>query len=224
MKKSGLVILLLISTQLSLFGQEENVEEGKQRPRLNDNTIAFKFSPMQLIVGEFNLGFEAQTSIKTSIEIEVGPTISNVGFSRLTYIPEDGNNVTENSALGYFISLGLRYYPLEKTEALNRFYVSPVLKYRVYNYTLSEGSGSLEDIQATKTQVKFHFIFGDQLWASKSFAFDFFLGPGIGFQEITNYDAAAFYENFDYTYYWDKKIESKPQLLLTAGVKIGLGH
>lgn len=222
MKQLFLFSICFLTVSHFSFSQDDE----KKGPRLNDNRAAFKFSPMQMIIGEFNIGVEFQTSKKTSLEIELGPTISEIGFARLDFMPpEDGDNVSENSNIGFFGSIGFRYYPLEVTEALNRMYVSPILKYRMYNFTLSENSDNLDDIMASKSQAKFLFNFGYQLWASKSFGFDFYLGTGVGFQQITDYDAIAVYDpaTFVYTYEWDKQSSSKPQMLLNAGVKMVFG-
>lgn len=226
MKNLYLLTLLIgmISSVASAQTEETNaVAEGKKQPRLNENTMVFKFSPLQMIVGELNFGFEAQTSKKTSVEVELGPTLSQVGFAGIKF-EDSGENVSESSDLGVFGSFGFRYYPLDKTEALNRIYISPVLKFRLYNSKLRELSGNLSDIRETNMQAKFLFNFGYQLWASKSFAFDFFIGTGFGYRQITSYKAIVVYENFENNYVWDRTVSESPQFVMNLGVKIGLGR
>jgi len=226
MRNLGVFILFIgMVTSFAFAQSDEGVDDEisvKRKPRLNENTMVFKFSPFQMIVGELNFGFEAQTSKKTSVEIELGPTLSQVGFAGIKF-EDSGENVSERSDVGFFGSFGFRYYPLDKTEALNRIYVSPILKFRLYNSKLHELSGNLSDIRATNIQAKFLFNFGYELWASRSFAFDFFVGAGFGYRQITSYRTIVVYENFENTYVWDRTISDSPQVIMNLGVKIGLG-
>ncbi|MDG1429870.1 MAG: DUF3575 domain-containing protein [Crocinitomicaceae bacterium] len=198
----------------------------KKEPRLNDNTKVVKFSPLQIIVGEINLGFELQTSLKGSAEFSAGPTISNIGLGGQSHLidPWSGSQ-SETTGLGFFASAAYRYYPLDGTEALNRFYVSPVLKYRLYNFGLNDLANGLDPTKGNESQLNFLFNFGYQLWVSKSFSLDFFGGMGIGMQTVNSSFSEAIYnpDTFDYDYRWRESSITRARYVFTMGLKVGIG-
>jgi hypothetical protein len=238
MKGFNLIAALLLS--LITFGQEDIIiidkselrEYKRQRPereiRLNDNTKVIKFSPLSMMVGEINFGYERQLSIKGSIDLQFGPTISEIGFGNVDnhQFNQIGVSSRHNSGLGFLIGAGYRYYPLDETEALNRLYVSPVLKYRLYNYSIDELSGVLDPLDGSDQQLNFYFNFGYQLWVSNSFSLDFYTGMGIGYQEI--FDGYA-------TTIWNDQMQQNENVWITErstgaryvfnmGLKVGIGY
>ncbi len=224
-------------SSLLSFGQDDIViidkelyEESRRSPRLNDNIQIVKFSPTQLIMGELNFGYERQVSKKGSIEIEAGPTLSQVS------ILGPGNHLfsfaqgsaQENSFIGGHISFSYRFYPLDGTEALNRLYVAPVIKYRQYNVLLRDNSDvpngpDLGTVKARDYQTNFTFNFGYELWASKSFCFDFFVGTGLGWRHQTTYAPVIEFNGTEWTGYWAGYNDAWARFLLTGGVKLGIG-
>ena len=211
------ITVFLLSVSIT-FSQEEG------RPRQIENKWAVKITPTQMIMGELNLGIEFKVSPKTSIEIQLGPTISEVGFGgRIWENMDQTSSISRESSIGYFGALGFRYYPLEKTQAMTRLYIEPQLKYRVYNSSLSEETGLWGEQTSSITQYKFIFNTGYQLWATKSFGFDFYLGAGLGYRTVTDYSPEISYGANGYEYMWEENTYSKPQLLLNFGVKVAIG-
>lgn len=193
--------------------------EGRQ-PKLNENVNVFKFSPLQMIMGELNFGYERQISKKGSLEFELGPTISRIGLGTQSHLFGTNNHT---SKFGFHFGLGYRYYPLEKTEALNRLYISPVVKFRLYNYGVTDVSGSLPAENGTDVQLNFTFNVGYQLWAAKTFALDFFMGTGLGMRKITDYNVSNVWNNGQWEEQWNREVSSFPRYVFTAGFKIGIG-
>ena len=237
MKTLNLILGLILS--ISTIAQEEIIIIDKselkgykrQKPereiKLNDNIQVIKFAPLNMMVGELNFGYERQLSIKGSIDFEIGPTISEIGFGNVDNHQWNqlGVSSQHNSGLGFVLGVGYRYYPLDETEALNRFYVSPVVKYRIFNYTIDEITGVLEDLQGFDRQLNFYFNFGYQLWASNSFSIDFYTGMGIGYQEI--YDGYATTQWNDVTQQnedlWITDRSSGARYVFNLGLKVGIG-
>jgi Protein of unknown function (DUF3575) len=233
MSRLALLTLLLICFQTVSFGQVEDIyreETPEDEPLLNfdQKRMAFKFSPLQSVMGELNLGFELRATKKISIEIEAGPTISNIGlaggFSSVLGFESDSILSVRNSGIGFFSSVSLRYYILRNREALDGLYMAPMLKFRMYNSHFSEPSGNLESIRGAHIQAKLLINFGYQLWATKHFSLDFFVGTGFGFREEISYNTETYYENNQWNYDWQRLVDSRAQLLTTFGVKFGFGR
>ncbi len=238
MKAFNLILGLLLT--VSTFAQEEIIIIDKselkgykrQKPereiKLNDNTRVIKFAPLSMFAGEINFGFERQLSIKGSLDLEFGPTISEIGLGDVDnhYWNSLGLNTQRESGLGFLLGASYRYYPLDETEALNRFYVAPVLKYRLYNFRVSEISGLLDDLEGSEQQLNFYFNFGYQLWVSNSFSLDFYTGMGIGYQEI--FDGYATTQWNDVTQQneniWVTDLSSGARYVFNMGLKVGIGY
>lgn len=197
----------------------------KKEIKLNDNIQVIKFAPLNLMIGEINFGYERQTSLKGSVDFEIGPTISKVGFGLDNHYidPWGAPTEVENSGLGFFLSAGYRFYPLDETEALNRFYVSPVLKYKLLNYSISDISENLANTHASETRLNFYFNFGYQVWVAKSFSMDMYCGFGIGYLDVRDYNAIYEYVDNDYQYRWDENFSSGAVYVGNIGLKIGIG-
>lgn len=232
MKKLILSTLLFGSVYASAQTEVIIIDKGEYKQRkekeikLNDNTQVFKFSPLAMLVGEINFSYEKQTSQKGSVEFSLGPTLSKVGFGVNTHIFDGFQpSVTENTGLGFFTSLGYRFYPLDQTEALNRLYFSPIVKYKLLNYSYHDNSGSLDDIKASDSRIDFYFNMGYQLWAAKSFSIDFFGGIGLGYRTTEEYRTDSYYDtNGEWQYKWVKYSGSGARYLATMGFKIGIGQ
>lgn len=221
------LIVSILFTGL-LFAQDEVIiidkGKGKEKSnsyRLNDNTSILKFAPLNMLAGEITFGYEHQTSIKGSIDMELGATLSNIGFGTSNHIISP--NQERNSGFGFVTGFGYRYYPLDNTEALNRFYVSPVVRYRLYTFGEKDLSGNLPNTNGRNSSFSFLFNFGYELWASESFAFDFYCGMGLGYQEILSHNATYSYGQNDWYYEWNTNLESGARYVFTAGLKVGIG-
>ncbi|MFT5859037.1 MAG: hypothetical protein ACI865_001133 [Flavobacteriaceae bacterium] len=197
----------------------------KKEPKLNENTRVVKFSPLQMIVGEINFSYEVQTSKKGSVEFGAGPTISNIGFGGQSHIIDPWGGQSETTSFGLFASAAYRYYPLDGTEALNRFYVSPMLKFRLYNFGLNDLSQNLDPTTGNEQQVNFLLNFGYQAWVSKSFSMDFFVGMGLGMKTVNSAFADAIFDPVTngYLYEWHESSSTQARYLFTMGMKVGIG-
>lgn len=237
MKKSILsTITAMLVIVTSGIAQEELViieqsggryKRAKKPIRLNDNIGVFKFSPTQLLAGEINFSYERQFSKNSSFEIGAGPTISNISAGdgqNHFYDPSYGGYAYQTSGLGVFVEAAYRYYPLDETEALNRFYLSPILKYKVKNFGLEDASGVLENEKGSDSRMNFAFNVGYQLWLSKSFSMDFYTGLGIGYQQYTSYFPESTYVAPDWTFQWRDNSYTQARYVFNFGVKVGIGH
>lgn len=213
--------------EIIVIEQNNRTRREKKPIRLNDNTSVIKFTPTQMLVGEINFSFEKQLSKFTSLEISAGPTISNIAFGNVNshFIdPWGGGYAYQSSGLGFFTEVGYRYYPLDETEALNRFYLSPTLKYRLMNFGLHDASGVLAPTKGNDMQMNFAFNVGYQLWLSKSFAMDFFTGLGIGYQQRKNFQPEQVFIDNNWTSQWTDRSSSGARYVFNFGVKVGIGQ
>lgn len=237
--KKLLVAIYLLSFLPTAFGQEEKIividrgsgktyREKKERT-LVDHKSVMKFSPLQMVVGEINFGFEKKIDEMSSIEFEFGPTLSNVGLTVSANHYNDpwgGSQIGETSKIGFFGSAGYRFYPMDNGKVLNGFYVSPVLKYRLMNFGIHDYSENLTDTKGSENHMYFTFNFGFQRWLSQNFSLDMFGGIGLGYESHLRYTTAASYDGNTgvYSYYWDKNAYDGVRFVLTGGVKIGIGR
>jgi len=239
MKKTFL-LLTFTSLFLSVFGQEEKIividkgsgktyrhREAKEKI-LVDHMSVMKFSPLQMVVGEINFGFEKKIDEMSSIEFELGPTLSNIGFTVNDnhYYDPFGNYSAETSKIGVFVGVGYRFYPMDNSKVLNGFYVSPVFKYRLFNFGVHDYSENLKDSKGNENQLLFSFNFGYQKWLSQSFSLDFFGGVGLAYESHLHQQVATEYNSQTgyYDYYWDPNAYSGVRYLMTAGIKVGIGN
>ena len=213
--------------EVVVIEQGSKYKRAKKPIRLNDNTSIIKFTPTQLLAGEINFSFEKQLSKNTSFEIGAGPTISNIAFGNVNshlIDPWGGGYAYQTSGLGFFAEAGYRYYPLDETEALNRFYLSPVMKFKLMNYGLSDASGVLSPTKGNEMNLNFSFNVGYQLWLSKSFAMDFYTGLGIGYQQLKSYYPENIYVDPNWEYQWRDNSRSGARYVFNFGVKVGIGQ
>ncbi len=229
MKKTILLSTLLFG--FTTFGQQEVIiidkgaykERKEKEIKLNDNTQVLKFAPLNMMVGEINFSYEKQTSQKGSFELGIGPTLSKIGFGVDTHI-FDTPSVTENSGLGFFTSVAYRFYPLDETEALNRFYVSPILKFKLLNYSYQDNNTNLGSVKASDNRLDFYFNFGYQVWAAKSFSLDFYGGIGLGYRTTEEYRVESTYTSSgEWVNKWVMYSVSGARYIANLGLKIGIG-
>lgn len=210
--------------EIIIVDREHKDYRRSREVKLNDNTQAFKFAPLNLLIGEINFGYERQVSQKGSVDFEFGPTISKIGFGVNSHYanPYEPSQI-ENGGIGFLASVGYRFYPLDETEALNRFYVSPVLKYKILNHTVEELSGLVDDAKGSDTQFNFYFNFGYQVWAAKTFSLDFYTGLGIGYQLKIDQRIAYEFVNNDWNYFWEREEAKGTRYVFNLGLKLGIG-
>lgn len=230
-----LSFLICTSFSIGAFSQQEVViiDKGEVRNykkerqiKLNDNIQVFKFAPLNMIAGEINFGYERQISQKGSLDFEIGPTISKIGFGVNNHLIDPiGGEPQQNevSGMGFVFSMGYRFYPLDETEALNRFYVSPVLKYKLLNHQVEDLSGTLNNVNGSNSMFNFYFNFGYQVWAAKKFSIDFYGGLGIGYQNVRDYYMTTVYNGMDWEYSWQEEGGKGARYVFNTGIKVGIG-
>lgn len=213
-----ILLSLSLFTSLTAFCQEES----------DYSKFAVKLSPTQLLFGEFHLAFEHRIAPHSSFEISAGPTISEVGGSMLITNSDLGANMQydRQTDFGYFVGLAYRFYPLNYAQAPRGLYVSPELKYRVYNTTFRDiNSFGLSDQKGSTTQAMFRFNIGYQFWPGKKFALDVFTGIGIGAVNSVSYSVLNVYNpDGSYTTSWLKESSNRASANATFGLKIGIGN
>lgn len=222
---------LLITS--SSFAQEEIVIIDRSKSRYktqrdfkrNENTQVYKFAPLSLFDGEILFGYERQLTAKGSFDVELGPTISKISFGIPGHIGNSFEPVAgESSGMGIVLGAAYRFYPLDETEALNRFYVSPQFRFKVYNHTVQDYSGFIPDVvKGQETMANFFFNFGYQSWLSSTFSLDFYFGVGIGQYNSRDYFAETFFNGADWDYRWVENNRSGARYVLNAGIKMGIG-
>lgn len=222
--KSTFLCLLILFLSTAVFSQ---------RAERTDNSFAIKFSPFQMVLGELNFAYEQRVAKHASIEIDLGPTFSQLGIGDVNShgpvpMPEP-NPVSysyERSAMGYFGSLGFRYYPLQYAGAVRGMYFSPIVKYRVFNTRYEDQMGILDDKIGAKTQIMFRFVTGFQFWMTQNFGMDVFMGVGLGNVSESSYFATNEYDpnTGTYTNKWIENKGSGARINATFGFKLSFGN
>ena len=228
-----LFCIAFVAISVDLNAQEEQIiiidkgdlkKRSNREPKINENDRVVKFSPLNMLVGEIGLGYEHKNSAKSSLDFEAGFTISELGIGTNQHLFFwGGNNVERSSGAGVFARVGYRYYPLDNTEALNRFYISPILKYKLRTYSFSSANILADTKNGSETQLNFLFDFGYQVWLAKSFSLDFYMGMGIGYRQYKSYWVNDIFENNEWTTEWVQDTDSYPRYVFDIGMKIGIG-
>jgi hypothetical protein len=208
MNKFISVFLVTILASIS-FGQESTSERK----------YAIKFAPIQLISGEFNFAYEQRIGKFTSVELELGPTFSEVGFTRGNHsFWENGN---PDSGIGFHGALGVRLYPLCDAYEMKSLYLEPQIKYRRYNSVYTDNDYNAGDVTGNLDQLIFRFNMGIQFWASDRLTIDIYAGIGLG-----NNSDETYYLNYDGVsgnYIWQSNVEKELLVNGTTGIRIGFG-
>lgn len=226
-----LVALIIIN---GAFAQEDkyviidrsDYEKKKEKEiKLNDNIQVYKFAPLNMFAGEILFGYERQINKKSSFDVELGPTISKIG---LGFQMHGGTafepDIQDVSGMGVVTGISFRYYPLDETEALNRFYVAPQFRFKVYNHGVQDVGGFLPEVQkGNQVNSNFYFNFGYQVWLSKTFSLDMYCGTGIGMRTERDYYVETVFVNNQWEYQWVELNGSGARYLFQLGLKVGIG-
>lgn len=208
MNKVITTLIVTIISSLS-FAQEETTEKS----------FAVKFSPVQLLAGEFNFTVEKSLTKFTSLEVELGPTFSEVGFTRGNHALWGQGQLM--SAIGFHGALGIRLYPLCDAYEMKSLYLEPQVKFRRYNSVYVDETQKVEDITGTLDQVIFRFNLGFQFWPSDRLTMDVFAGIGMGNNTDTRYN--LMYDGVSNSYSWQPNVEKRLLVNGTTGIRIGFG-
>jgi|TARA_R110000737_G_scaffold352891_1_gene400887 hypothetical protein len=215
--------LTLAVTTLFLGSLAANAQDQSGR-----NSVV-KFSPSKMMRGEIQFSYERKMAEQASFEFSAGPAISNVSPLNFDHIFGNGSNATESSLLGFVATIGARYYPLEDRDALEGFYVSPIIGFTQLNYNFSAdniGYGIvLPDQRGHSNQTSFAFVFGTQKWLSSTFCLDMYIGSGI--KQITEQNYFIDYGDFNGpinpTPKWGEQTNTNVTWFITGGIKVGIG-
>lgn len=231
MKK--LILIYFCCSGLQLIAQEDKQiiivdrtsdrsrpKESRMPRRMVEHMNVFKFDPIRMAIGEINFSYERVLNDPMSLEIELGPTVSNLGTNRFF-----SNQSQKNSAMGVFTSVALKFYPLDGRPALNQLYISPKFKYRRYNEIIdaTSSSSSLPNIKGFSNEAIFTFNFGYQQWLANNFSFDYYLGIGIGSYASTTYRATTEFVNNEWQENWLRDDDKYTRFVATIGMKVGIG-
>ncbi len=221
---SGLQLIAQDDRQVIILDRtsQRNRPEAERMPRrMVEHMNVFKFDPLRMAIGEINFAYERVLDDPLSLEVELGPTVSNLGRNRFTV--NQTQSVT-NSAMGVFTSVALKFYPLDGRPALNQLYISPKFKYRRYNETIEGGANStLSSVKGFTNESIFTFNFGYQQWLANRFSFDYYFGVGIGSYGKTSYQSTSEYVNNEWKEIWQKQSQNYTHFVATIGMKIGIG-
>ena len=221
------------STLIHLLNHMDSRLEKKQKDLVwkNNRTWALKFSPLHMAVGDIGFYFERRTGQRTSIEVGVGATISNVGESG--FLPDIDFPLLDYDILyisnasysktGFLGALEFRVYPIEHARAMNHFYIAPAVKYKLYNFGIRDYNNNLPNTNGTDMRFNGYLNCGFQLWPAKRFALDAFFGAGLGYRVETSSNVQSYYENGEWKHYWQPDEENEIHFLMNVGVKLGIG-
>ncbi|TSJ41975.1 hypothetical protein [Fluviicola chungangensis] len=227
--KKLLGIILLSAVSLGAHSQETMEDSGEKR-------FVLKFCPTQLFAGEFNFSYEQRVARILSLELEVGPTISqfgvNFGNQRL-WQGNDGLGVWQfqsigedaEAAIGFHVSLAPKFYPTSEDNQLKGLYLSPVFKYRKYNYINEDINGILDDAKSHLDQMIFRFNMGFQFWPGDgNFSIDMYFGVGLSTFHIQGQSLDSYVDDQGYTQTrWSSFSDTGIRFNAATGLKFGFG-
>lgn len=205
--------------------KQKSVNDGMPR-RLVDLNQVFKFDPVRMAIGEINFSYERVVGQQSSIEVELGPTVSNLGRNRPF---ENPMGERRNSEVGVFASAAFKFYPLDGRPALNQLYISPKFKYRRYNESTeapdnAPGIPALPSIKGYSNEAIFTFNFGYQQWLAQRFSFDYYIGFGLGsYNGRSHYSAYIDDGNGGQKLGWVNNDSRYTRFVGTIGIKVGIG-
>jgi hypothetical protein len=224
----GIFIISVVS--FSTYSQEDaEMDSG-------DKNFVIKFCPTQIVAGELNFSYEQRIARILSLELEVGPTISqfglNFGNQRLWRGNEgleiwqfDPIDIEAKSAVGFHVSLAPKFYPASEDNQLKGLYLSPVFKYRKYNYINEDQTGNIDDAKSNIDQMIFRFNLGFQFWpGDNNFSLDMYFGVGLGTYNIHGQYMDAYVDDQGYTQVgWRSYNDTGIRFNAATGIKFGFG-
>ncbi len=220
MKKVIILFSFTLVITTTAFGQKMKSFQSK-----TEAETVIKFTPTKIFSGMIEFGVEQAIGDRTSVELNLGPTISNISpFGNGHGIVGDINGLynTTGSQLGFHINGGIRFYPIEDKYVMNGFYVSPILDFRYFNYQFQDfynPNGPAFD--GFRQEMSFGFLFGAQSWVSKYFGLDTYMGMGIKSVDVKQ--AFNQYDPWGGTGVWQEQRTTDARWFVTAGIKIGIG-
>ncbi|MGV3611822.1 MAG: hypothetical protein ACO1N0_12780 [Fluviicola sp.] len=223
--KNLIAVIILSALSFGSYSQEEADNSMEKK-------FVLKFCPTQLIAGEFNFSYEQRVARIISLELEVGPTISQFGLNfgnqrlwRSDLWEFDAINPDADAAIGFHASLAPKFYPTSQDNELKGLYLSPMFKYRTYNYTVEDVTGNLDDQRASLSQAMFRFNMGFQFWPGDgNFSIDMYFGVGLSTFTIKDRLVDNYVDNQGYVQsQWVTNTDTGVRLNVATGLKFGFG-
>ncbi len=223
--KKLLGIIILTAVSFGTYSQEETEGSGEKK-------FVLKFCPTQLVAGEFNFSYEQRIARIFSLELEVGPTISQFGLNfgnqrlwRSDIWEFDPINENAEAAIGFHVSLAPKFYPTSEDNQLKGLYLSPVFKYRTYNFTNEDVTGNLDDARSSLSQAIFRFNMGFQFWPGDgNFSVDMYFGVGLSTFTIKDQYVDSYVDNQGYVQsQWTSTSDTGIRMNVATGLKFGFG-
>lgn len=223
--KNLIAIMILSALSFGAYSQEEMENSVEKK-------FVLKFCPTQLIAGEFNFSYEQRVARIISLELEVGPTISQFGLNfgnqrlwRGDIWDFDPINSDAEAAIGFHASLAPKFYPTSDDNRLQGLYLSPMFKYRAYNYRTEDVNGVLDDAKSSLSQAIFRFNMGFQFWPGDgNFSIDMYFGVGLSTFTIRDQYLDNYIDNNGYVQtQWSKNTDTGIRLNAATGIKFGFG-
>lgn len=220
----GIVIVSVVS--FGAYSQDEMEMES------NEKNFVLKFCPTQLVAGEFNFSYEQRVARMVSLELEIGPTISqfglNFGNQQLWQGDIWGFDAIDdeaNSAIGFHASLAPRFYPMSQDRELKGLYISPVFKYRKYNYVNEDMNGMLDDAKSNIDQLILRFNMGFQFWPGNgNFSLDMFFGVGLSTYNINGRYVNTYVDDQGFVQSaWSSYTDTGIRFNAATGIRFGFG-
>lgn len=232
MKKLMLTAVLFTYCS-AYFAQEEGkvvyvrMDKPKENKpaRMVDLENVFKFDPLRMLSGEINFAYERRVGDKSSFEVELGPTVSELGGFQ--YGASHSYGGYSNSRMGMFGSLAFRYYPLDDRLAFNGLYVSPKYSFKHYNVNYSiPDDPTTPSVDGYNKASQFTFNVGIQTWVAKNFSIDYYAGIGIGnYQSLfVNYLSVYDPNTQQYVMTANEETTNDFRYVFTLGIKLGIGN
>ncbi|MDR0802502.1 hypothetical protein [Fluviicola sp.] len=223
--KRLLGIIILSAVSFSTYSQNES----------GYRNFAIKFSPTQLAAGEFNFSYEQRVARLISLELELGPTISQFGSNfgnqklwqgDLGLWDFDAIDKNAFASVGFHVSLAPRFYPSFDDGQMKGLYLSPVFKFRQYNYT--NKFDMLDNARSSISQFIFRFNMGLQFWPGDGkFSIDMYFGLGLGTFNIKGQRVGE-YENppgsGNVVPRWETYRDNGIRINAITGIKFGFGN
>lgn len=220
-----------------VLGQESTEPKfSKDRDHLHnlERSFVIKYDIYRLFLGEVLFSFEKNMGNKHALELEAGPTISNIysfGDSNSDYYSEEINGTWTNyyverkSKLGFTAGLSYKFYPLDNYKTLSKIWIGPQIKFRSYttNYFATLQDYNI-DFDSKRNNLNFSFNIGHQTWYSTLFSIDYYIGVGVGkLQDDGGYTSKTETQNIGNVNY-NPNYVNQATLIVTGGIKIGFGQ
>lgn len=235
MKKISWIFLLVLFTQIgySQVKYLDTVRIGKQLLYMPQDAI--KVDALKILSGDVVFAYEHVFSYNNAFEIEIGPTISMIGFNRLNFLGRSIDNKIPNynyqtaeGSTGFLLSLGYKKYLLEDYPGLNGVFIEPRIKFRNYNNKSSFATFNPEYTKVYKNKLFQGLVTidaGMDHYFKSGFGLEYYMSLGLA---MNSFRYNHYYESFnDVTQEWTNGIAESHKnfanITFSLGLKLFIG-